>query len=271
MTNNKGNGQQRYMDEIEQHGFTLVEDVLSSAEADALVDDLHRIEKELGTKPAGNAFEGDRTLRVYNLLAHGPLWEAIPVHPKVLPIIESVLDQGCLVSSLSSVNILPGETAQPLHTDDQLLPIGRPHGAVVCNSMWALTDFTEENGATRVVPGSHKRDHAPIYGQTYDSVPAEMKKGSVLIWNGSLWHGGGANKTDQARIGIPMNYCAGWIRQQENQQLGIPREIAKNFSPRLRQLVGYDVYQGLIGHIDKRTPAFLLDEEAGDMTSVWDR
>ena len=264
-------GVDQHIGNISRDGFTLVENVLTSGEADALAADLERIERSLATEPARNAFEGHHTLRVYNLLAHGTLWEAIPVHDKVLPIIEGVLDEGCLVSSLSSVKILPGETAQPLHTDDQLIPMTRPHAACVCNSMWALTDFTQANGATRVVPGSHRADHAPEMGATYDTVAMEMKKGSVLVWNGSLWHGGGANQTDAARIGIPMNYCAGWLRQQENQQLGIPREVAQGFSPRLRQLVGYGVYRDLIGHIDKRSPEFLLGDADGTITSVWDR
>ena len=97
-----------------------------------------------------------------------------------------------------------------------------------------------------------------------------MDKGSVLIWHGSLWHGGGANRTDQRRVGIAMNYCAGFIRQQENQQLGIPREIASGFSMRLKELVGYGVYRHLIGHIDKTSPLGLLGEDP-DLTSVWDR
>ncbi len=89
--------------------------------------------------------------------------------------------------------------------------------------MWALTDFTEANGATRIIPGTHLADHSPTTAEPYDSIPAEMPRGSVLVWHGSLWHGGGANTTDERRIGIAMNYCAGWVRQQENQQLGIPR------------------------------------------------
>jgi ectoine hydroxylase-related dioxygenase (phytanoyl-CoA dioxygenase family) len=96
-----------------------------------------------------------------------------------------------------------------------------------------------------------------------------MPRGSVLVWHGSLWHGGGANRTGERRVGIAMNYCAGWVRQQENQQLGIPREIARGFSPRLRELVGYGVYRGLIGHIDKRSPVELLGE-AGDLETVWE-
>ena len=104
----------------------------------------------------------------------------------------------------------------------------------------------------------------------YESLPAEMARGSVLIWHGSLWHGGGANRTRERRVGIAMNYCAGFIRSQENQQLGIPREIAARFSPRLRELVGYGIYRGLIGHIDKHSPAQLLDGES-DLRMVWDR
>jgi ectoine hydroxylase-related dioxygenase (phytanoyl-CoA dioxygenase family) len=90
-----------------------------------------------------------------------------------------------------------------------------------------------------------------------------------LIWHGSLWHGGGANTTDERRVGIAMNYCAGWIRQQENQQLGIPREVAAGFSPRLRQLCGYGIYNGLVGHINKHDPAEMLGE-ASEHSMVWD-
>ena len=137
--------------------------------------------------------------------------------------------------------------------------------------MWALTDFTEANGATRVVPGSHTADCSPDYGAPYDSIPAEMARGSVLVWHGSLWHGGGANTTDERRVGIAMNYCAGWIRQQENQQLGIPRDIAAGFEPRLRQLVGYSIYSGLIGHIDKHDPVEMLGDVPADDPMVWDQ
>jgi len=92
----------------------------------------------------------------------------------------------------------------------------------------------------------------------------------VLIWHGSLWHGGGANTTGERRVGLAMNYCAGFIRQQENQQLGIRRETARRFSPRLRELVGYGLYHGLIGHIDKQTPAQALLDEAKPSRLVWE-
>jgi ectoine hydroxylase-related dioxygenase (phytanoyl-CoA dioxygenase family) len=243
---------------IEREGYTIIENAMPLDAVEALVEDLHRLERELAVRPAPNRFEGTKTLRIYNLLAHGKLYEEIPVNPNALPVVERVLDSGCLVSSLSSINILPSERAQPIHADDQLIPLPKPHVAIVCNTMWAITDFTEENGATRVVPGSHKLDHSPMYMGRYDSVPAEMRRGSVLVYHGSLWHGGGANRSATSRIGIAMNYCAGYIRQQENQQLGIPREIAARFAPRLQELIGYGLYNGLIGHIDKTSPLEIL-------------
>ncbi|GJM37761.1 MAG: hypothetical protein DHS20C19_11280 [Acidimicrobiales bacterium] len=243
---------------IERDGYVVIEDAIPSDRLDALTDDLARLERELDARPADNSFEGEATVRLYNLLAHGGPWPEVAVHPTVLPLAEKVLGGEILVSTLSSIAIAPGETAQPIHADDQVMPLARPHVPTVCNSMWALTDFTEANGATRVVPGSHLLDHAPEFGVEHDSIPAEMSRGSILVWTGSLWHGGGANTTDETRVGIAMNYCAGWIRQQENQQLGIPAETMATFSPELRKLCGLGVYRGLIGHIDKRVPAELL-------------
>ena len=255
---------------IAAEGYTVVEGVLTDDEADATAAELQRLELALAVEPASNDFEGRSTRRVYNLLAHGPLFESIAVHPTILPIVEGVLDAGCLISSLSSVAIGPGEQAQPIHADDQLLPLPKPHAPTVCNTMWALTPFTADNGATRVVPRSHLADTSPDYGRPYDSVAAEMTKGSVLVWHGSLWHGGGANITERTRVGIAINYCAGWLRQQENQQLGLSRERVETFGLRLRELVGYGVYHGLIGHIERRTPAETL-LESGARTNLWDR
>jgi ectoine hydroxylase-related dioxygenase (phytanoyl-CoA dioxygenase family) len=204
-------------------------------------------------------------------LARGPLFERIPVHPRVLPIVERVLDRGCLISSLSSISLLPGQTPQPLHADDQLIGLPKPHPPLVCNTMWAITDFTADNGATLVVPESHKRDRSPTPFESYPgTVPAEMPRGSVLVYHGSLWHGGGANRSDDRRIGIAMNYCAGFLRQQENQILGIPRDRVRSFGPRLRQLVGYGVYRQVIGHVDRRDPVGLL-EDTVDARLPWAR
>ena len=188
----------RHADAIARDGYTVLEQVIEPDLVDALAADLVRLEEIFRVEPARNSFEGDHTIRIYNLLAFGALYEEVPVHERVLPVVERVLDPGCLVSSLSSISILPGETAQPIHADDQLIPLPKPHVATVCNTMWALTDFTAANGATRLVPGSHTADRSPDYGAPYDSVAAEMPKGSVLVWHGSLWHGGGANTTRRA-------------------------------------------------------------------------
>ncbi|MFQ5381707.1 MAG: phytanoyl-CoA dioxygenase family protein [Dehalococcoidia bacterium] len=259
-----------HADDIKRDGYTIVENAIEPGLVDAIHDDLLRLEREFNVKPAGNEFEGAHTVRIYNLLARGPVYERIPLHTNVLPLVERVIGDSCLVSSLSSIGIDPGETEQPIHADDQMIPIAKPHGPIVCNTMWALTDFTEENGATRIVPGSHEADHSPVYGKHYDSVPAEMARGSVLVWVGSLWHGGGANRSDRRRVGVAMNYCAGFIRQQENQQLGIPRETAEKFPPRLQELVGYGVYNGLIGHIDKQAPSQLLLAAERAAPMVWE-
>ncbi len=258
-----------HAEHIRRLGYTIVENAIESSLLDSLSEALVRLERERDIRPAMNGFEGHRTVRIYNLLAFGAPFTEVPVHANVLPIVEQVLDPGCLVSSLSSIAIDPGEIAQPIHADDMVMPVAKPHVPFVCNSMWALTDFTDANGATRLVPGSHLKDN-PVYGGTYETIAAEMKRGSVLIWDGALWHGGGANQTGQRRTGVAMNYCAGFIRQQENQQLGLSPDLVKTFEPRLQELVGYGVYRGLIGHVDKKSPAQLLGGDNG-FRSVWDR
>ena len=152
----------RHAADIAERGYTVIEDALDRELIDRLLADLDRLHDELAVQPAENGFEGTATLRVYNLLVHGEQWQGVPVHENVLPVVERVLDPGCLVSSLSSITILPGETAQPIHADDQLIPIPKPHPPTVCNTMWALTDFTEANGATRLVPGSVSYTHLTL-------------------------------------------------------------------------------------------------------------
>ena len=259
-----------HLERIGEQGYTIVRNAFPAEQADELRQAIERLEVELAVTPSTNAFEGAHTWRIYNLLAHGERFRPIPLHPEVLPIAEGVLDRDCLISTVSTIAIGPGEVAQPIHADDALHPLTRPHVATVCNSMWALTDFTEANGATRLVPGSHKADHTPRYGTHAASVPAEMAKGDILIWHGSLWHGGGANRTGERRVGIAMNYCAGWVRQQENQQLGLPLETVAAFPPRLQELCGFGIYRGLVVHIVRRSPAEVL-LGASPSPLMWDR
>jgi ectoine hydroxylase-related dioxygenase (phytanoyl-CoA dioxygenase family) len=261
-----------HLAQLQTDGYTIVERLIDDEVVDALLAAVSQVEAAQHSAPSNNRFEGAATTRTYNLLARGEVWQQIPVQPQVLALIESMLGPECLVSSLASISLAPDETAQVLHADDQIMPIAKPHVATVANSMWALTDFTEANGATRVVPGSHLWADEPDYfaaEPSHKTMAAEMPRGSVLVWHGSTWHGGGANTTDDVRIGLAMNYCAGYIRQQENQQLGIPPEIMATFSPKLRQLCGLGMYRGLTGNIDKMSPATLL---YGDhhQVQVWD-
>jgi ectoine hydroxylase-related dioxygenase (phytanoyl-CoA dioxygenase family) len=259
----------RHLAEIERSGYTILEDVIDPAFLDRISNAIDTLEMDLQIGPAKNDFEGRQTVRIYNLLAHAGVFGEIPLEPGVLAVVEGVLDSGCLVSTLSSIAIGPDETPQLIHSDDQVIGLKRPHQALVCNTMWAVTDFTEANGATRIVPGSHLKDHCPNPTAAIETIPAIMKRGSVLVWHGSLWHGGGANSTDQRRVGIAMNYCAGFIRQQENQQLGVPREVAAGFPAKLKRMLGYGVYRNLIGHVDKSDPIELLGDDV-DLKVIWE-
>jgi ectoine hydroxylase-related dioxygenase (phytanoyl-CoA dioxygenase family) len=248
---------------IDEDGFTVVEDAFGNALSTELNTALAEVEHNHQIGYRDTAFEGTKTVRIYNLLALHRAFEKIPVAPSVLPIVEAVLDDQLQLSSLSAICLGPGQEAQPVHADTNMIPLPRPHTPISVNSMWALTDFTEANGATRIVPGSHRFDHNPDYGGSYDTECTEMAAGSVLIWNSALWHGGGENQTGERRNGIASYYCAGWIRQQENQQLGIPMERLKGFERRLQELCGFSVYHGIYGHIDNRDPIEILGRERG--------
>lgn len=251
---------EKHAERLERDGYTILERVLEPEFIDLVLQGLSRLEHERNVQPATNIFEGFKTVRIYNLLAFGSPYDRIADNDAVIPLVERVIGRGCLVSSISSIAIGPEETPQPWHADDQHIPLPRPHVPIVCNTMWALTDFTADNGATRFVPGSHRaNEFPPPFGEIDGAIAAEMPRGSVLVYNGSLWHGGGANKTSERRVGIAMNYCAGWIRPQENQLLGIPMDVARGFSQRLRKLCGWGLYKKLMGHIDKAAPEYLLD------------
>lgn len=251
--------QREHLDRIDEDGYTILENVIEPDLIEELRNEIHRVERETETTPRGNSVEGFKTLRTYNLLAKSVAFQKMPVHAAVLPLIEQVLEPDCLLSGMTSMDLGPGEVPQPLHPDDYVIRVPRPHAPLVCTTIWALTDFTEENGATRLVPGSHKLDHIPDYTRTYDSIPAVMPAGSVLVFHGSLWHGSGENRSAESwRIGVNVQYCAGFIRTQQNHYVGIPREIARTFPDRLLELCGYSLYKGISGHVDGQSPAVTL-------------
>jgi ectoine hydroxylase-related dioxygenase (phytanoyl-CoA dioxygenase family) len=249
---------------IDADGFTLLEDAIDPALVIELRDTIRRLEQELGIEPLGTEAEGHSTKRMYNLLAKDPVFVAMPIHPAVLPIVERVLDRGCLLSGMTAMDIGPGEDAQPLHGDDVVMSrhLQRPHAPMMVTSIWALTDFSDANGGTRFVPGSHRwaaTPGSPDRPANVDVQAVEMSAGSVLIFHGSLWHGGGPNATDDDwRLGVNVQYCPGFVRQQQNPYLGIPSEVAATFPDRLLELLGYRLYKGIMGHVDGKSPGEVM-------------
>lgn len=254
---------------FEQNGYVVLPEIVSREAIASLTAALLRLEAEKGFGYAKTSFEGRKTVRINNLLVHDPLFWSVPLQADVLALAESLLDKELLLSSLCSLTLGPGQEAQPLHEDTQQIPLPRPRAPLAVNALWALSDFTEENGATHIVPGSHKAPSAPPYGaDDIETVQATMKAGSVMLFDSALWHKGGANTSNARRFALSCYYCAGWMRQQENLQLGIPRDIAAGFPKRLQELCGYGIYKGQYGHIDNTDPIVLLGQ-AGKRT-VWE-
>jgi ectoine hydroxylase-related dioxygenase (phytanoyl-CoA dioxygenase family) len=243
---------------IDEDGYTIFEGAIEPDLVATLRDTIRRLEDELGVEPLGTAAEGHSTKRMYNLLAKDPVFQAMPVHPSVLPFVERLLDRGCLLSGMTAIDIGPGEDPQPMHGDDIVMSrhLARPHAPMMVTSMWALTDFTGANGGTRYIPGSHRMSLIPDDElDRHDVRELEMPSGAVMIFHGSLWHGGGANTTtDQWRLGVNVQYCPGFVRQQQNHYLAIPPEVAATFDDRLLELLGYKLYKGIMGHVDGRSP-----------------
>jgi len=260
----------RLTGEIDERGYSVAENVIPDELRESLVERIDRAMHDLAIPFGENAFLGHHSRRIFNLLARDPLFETPPVFPRTLPVVERILDDECLLSSLTAIEMNPGQARQPLHSDDGSYGFARPSPTYIAVAIWALTDFNAENGGTHVVPGSHRRDRRPRRGDDPETIQIEMSAGSVLFYSGSLWHGGGENRSDTRRMGIVNNYCAGFLRQEECQLLAIPRERVAGFEPRLRRLVGYGTYRGLIGHVDQRNPEMLVDPDA-ETDMIWGR
>jgi ectoine hydroxylase-related dioxygenase (phytanoyl-CoA dioxygenase family) len=259
-----------HLAEIDDRGYTVLPGAVDRELVRELVGTIDRLMDDLGVPFGENVFLGRRTRRIFNLLPRADIFAAVPVHPEVLPLVDEVLGGQCLLSSLTAIEMQAGQRAQPFHADDGSLTLPRPHVAIVCPAIWALTDFTAANGGTRIVPESHRWDRAPRPGEQVDYVNVEMEAGSVLVYHGSLWHSGGDNNTAERRLGIVANYCAGYVRQEENQILAVPRSVAATYPRRLQQLLGYGVFRGLVGHVEKKDPGTLLDPTI-ESRMIWDK
>ncbi len=258
---------------VERDGYVVLTGVLDGEHCRALVEEVDRVEREFGILFGKNDFEGFRTRRIFNLIARGPRFRDVVLDPIVLAAVEVMLGEGFLLSGTTSMHISPGETPQLLHPDDGMVSLPRPHPATMITTLWALTDFTKDNGATRFVPGSHKRPgFVPTPAEeAAEAVCAEMPAGSVLILHASLWHGGGPNTTrDVERYGLSIQYVAGWCRQQQNLMLGTPQDVVASYPRRLQELIGYSLYKNVMGHVNREHPLRLLDVDV-QANMVWDK
>lgn len=251
-------------DALEREGALVIDDVLSAAE-------LETLQKELApwiaaTAKGGEDFSGRETTRTGALIERSPLVRELCLHPQVLGACEKVIgkhNHGLQMHVTQMIGLGPEETPQPPHRDNwafDFFPFPNEYHVMV-NCLYAITDFTEASGATRVVPRSHllgdklRLEHS-------DTVPVEMRAGSVLLFVGSIYHGGGANTTDEIRYGLILAYVAKWLRQEENQYLSVSREVARQLPERLQRLLGYDQLFSL-GYVgDSRHPLEVLKGQA---------
>lgn len=252
----------QHVDRIHDQGFTVLERVLSP-------EVIERVRSELapflqGARMGRNDFEGFRSERVYALLAKAPTVAELIEHPAVLEIVDALLPRNYLLSAALAIHVHPGETPQDFHVDDAAGSSGhaifqRPRDMLGVSAIWALDAFTETNGATEVIPGSH-RWRPERQPEPADAVKVLMPAGSVLLLAGNLYHRGGANTGTTTRLAVTPQYCAPFLRQIENMVLAVAPEIAGRYSERVQGLLGYNVIDpGFMGYVDGRHPRGLID------------
>ena len=262
--------------EFETRGFVIFERVLSKATVASLRSALTPYLEQ--GKLGRNDFEGHKTNRVYAMLAKSRSFADLACHPLALAFAEAELGSTCLLSACLAINLHPGETAQPWHYDDRSYQSPRPRRALGVSAFWAIDDTTELNGATEVIPGSHLWGAEEIAGaarpgsfmnafaQPTEQDPGArsdvfkfaMPAGSLAIAKGTLWHRGGANRSDKPRMIITPQYCVGWARQLENMCLAVPPSIAATLPERAQELLGYSIHPPFLGYVDGMHPRRLL-------------
>ncbi|MGB1311709.1 MAG: phytanoyl-CoA dioxygenase family protein [Leucothrix sp.] len=231
-----------------QHGGVIIEQLVDEATIDKVANELRPHFDKQGHK-FQNDFNGYKTLRLGGILGISRASAELIAHQRVMEVADAVLLRHCQnyrIGSCTAIEIHPGEKAQSLHRDDDFYPIPIPGVEFQISAMWALDDFTIENGATRVALG----DHAPENLHNIDDadvVQAVMPKGSVLFYLGSTVHGGGANASNTPRKGLINTYSLGWLRQEENHYLTIPRETADSYPEHVRRLMGYQTHGAYLG------------------------
>jgi len=249
--------------EVKELGYSIIPGFLSKQRLNRLRNDLAPIFEQSGIRNAdqGGRYSGLQTVHVHNLFAKTRAVDEIAIDPVLLLIIEGILGSLFQLSVGTAMSPQPGVDPQGLHRDDGHYPLARPRPPFIANSLIALDDFTQENGATRIAPGSHKRTE-DIKPNT-DVIFAEMPAGSLLVFDGALWHAGGGNRTkDQRRRSINLNFNLSWLRQQENQYVGIPRTEWLKMPERLQRLLGFQKVNFLYGSVDYTDPLVYFKQNA---------
>jgi len=241
--------------DLQTHGYVMMENLISADACAAIKFEL----LPMLTHTGRNTFEGIKTQRLYATLTKTRVCDALAVHPRILALLDRMFMPNYLLSQLQVINIQPGEAAQFVHHDDGFYPLPRPRAPLGAASIFAIDDFTTDNGATNIIPGSHKwGDRMPTDDDAL--VPAVMPKGSAIFYGGTFWHGGGANNSDADRLAITCQYCEPWVRQQENYTLGTPKDIVRALSPQLQSLLGYSILPPYIGMVGGLHPKRLLED-----------
>jgi ectoine hydroxylase-related dioxygenase (phytanoyl-CoA dioxygenase family) len=262
----------RHMAELEEQGFTVIEDYLSPAQLERFRDGLAPY---LGAYRGRNPFEGRTTERVYTLVGRGEVFEESAADPRLLAILDRLLRPNYLLSANHAICIYPGEQAQNLHFDDGFYPFPRPRPAFSISTIGAIDAFTPQNGGTVMYKGSHKWTteraqalrSALMRDETTDDTRAvnhlTMPAGALCVFHGTLLHGAGANATDQPRLAWTNHYCEPWARPQENFYLGVPKERVRSMSREVQTLLGYELLTtgSIMGQVGGYNPAKTLDPD----------
>ncbi|MEM8498487.1 MAG: phytanoyl-CoA dioxygenase family protein [Pseudomonadota bacterium] len=261
-----------YCEELDDRGFIIFERVLPQSKIDGLKNAL---QPHLNSNVQGrNDFEGLKSNRVYALLAKDEAFVELSLHPLALAFAERDLGASCILSACLAINLQPGETVQPWHTDDGHINIPRPRPSAGVSAFWVLDDTTELNGATEVLPGSHNWAEGDLDLHVFDdkkvrdvdddpqahpdAVKAILPAGSLMIAKGGLLHRGGANKSDADRLIITPQYAPGWARPLENMLLAVPPDIARTLPTRAQELIGYSIHPPFMGYVDGMHPSKTL-------------
>jgi ectoine hydroxylase-related dioxygenase (phytanoyl-CoA dioxygenase family) len=240
------------LEALERDGYVVLEGLFDSERCAAIRSEAQRL---LG-KTGANPFEGHKTQRLYAPLSKTRVIDDLLAHPRILALLDAILTPNYLLSQAQLINILPGEAAQALHHDDAFCVLPRPHRTLHAAFIAAVDEFTEENGATVVVPGSHRwGDRLP---ERREAIACPMPAGSAVFFLGSLWHGGGENRSARPRLAVTGQYCDPWIRQHENFFLELTPDQARELHEPLRSMVGYSIHPPFMGMVDRHHPKRVL-------------